>query len=266
MKGLLLFSFLVFLNFQNGVVAFTNNGIYLTRFSRPITNNGKLHAKKAGGKKKSTSKGGGFGAGFSSSSKSNNNNTALKTRSISSGHQGSGTKPLRDAANTFDAIRKIYGKEGTNDLYVRSIKGDPKTFWFVGKVVRNLQINEKEEGGNDEQAQNHVPSIEEAVISQKRLILEYASRELRPQNLGGPYKDSLEIWTAPGDSEMDVVQNKVSLNRVNGSAKDISEHFRLSDVGFNPEIYLGDERTEGGLRVIRDEEGNPVKPVFEINQ
>eukprot|EP00957_Ditylum_brightwellii_P060780 4614606-Ditylum_brightwellii.AAC.1 len=65
----------------------------------------------------------------------------------------------------------------------------------------------------------------EAVLSQKRLILEYAKNQLRPQNLGGPYSKNLELWMAPGDSEMDAVQNKVSFIKVDGSTKDLSEGF-----------------------------------------
>ena len=40
----------------------------------------------------------------------------------------------------------------------------------------------------------------------------------------------------------------------------------MADVGYNPEIYVGDEREQGGLRIMRDENGHPIKPVFEINQ
>ena len=110
-----------------------------------------------------------------------------------------------------------------------------------------------------------IPTEFEAVISQKRLILEYAKNQLRPQNFGGPYAKSLELWLAPGDTEMDVVQNKISLVKVTGSVADLSDTFSVADVGFNPEIYVGDEIKEGGLRVTRDAEGNPMKPVFEIN-
>jgi hypothetical protein len=109
-----------------------------------------------------------------------------------------------------------------------------------------------------------VPTEMEAALSQKRLIFEYA-KKLRPQNLDGPYAKDLELWLAPPDSEMDVVQNKVSLTKVMGSTKDISDSFSVADVGYNPEIYVGDEVNEGGLRVTRDDEGHPVKPVFEIN-
>ena len=64
---------------------------------------------------------------------------------------------------------------------------------------------------------------------------------------------------------MDVVQNKVSLLPITGSSKDLREGFNVNDVGYNPEIYVGEEKEKGGLRVVRDAEGKPVKPVFEIN-
>uniref|UniRef100_A0A7S1FWU7 Uncharacterized protein n=1 Tax=Corethron hystrix TaxID=216773 RepID=A0A7S1FWU7_9STRA len=200
--------------------------------------------KKKGGKKKSVSPAA--------------DNTKVRTVS---GFSGSGTKPLRIAANTFDRIYQKHGKECAADLYVRSPANDADlgrepTYWFVGKVVA------------DPDAGPPPPSVRAAVLAQKRLVLEYAQRELRPQNLGGKYANGLQIWTAPGDSELDVVQNKVPLTRVEGSTADLlaEENFDVRDVGFNPEIYVGDEIRDGGLRVTRDEEGKPTRPVFEINE
>ena len=43
------------------------------------------------------------------------------------------------------------------------------------------------------------------------------------------------------------------------------EEFHVKDVGYNPEIYVGEEQVKGGLRVVRDEEGRPVKDAFEIS-
>ena len=99
--------------------------------------------------------------------------------------------------------------------------------------------------------------------------MEYAKRELRPHNnLGLPkYAENLELWLAPGDSEMDCVQSKVSLEKgVVGSLSDAVDDFSVSDVGYNPEIYIGDEREQGGLRIMLGENGDPIKPVLEINQ
>jgi hypothetical protein len=141
------------------------------------------------------SAGGGFG---DSTSPADN-----KVRTVS-GFTGSGTKPLRVTASTFDRLRKDFGVKACNDVYVKSPLNDPELFWFVGKVARCIDAD-KLQGSS-------IPTPEEAVLSQKRLILEYAKRELRPQNLGGPFSEGLELWLAPGDSELEAVQNKVWLD------------------------------------------------------
>jgi hypothetical protein len=163
---------------------------------------------------------------------------------------------LRQAALAFDALRQTYGPDCTNDVYCRSPINDPKLYWFVGKIATKPDT---------------VATPQQAILSQKRIILEYAKRELRPQNFATSLEcaAALELWIAPGDSEMDVVQNKVGLTQVIGSATPefLHENFSVTTmVGFNPEIYVGDERIQGGLRVERDEEGQPIKPVFEVNQ
>jgi hypothetical protein len=186
---------------------------------------------------------GGFGAPKKEKDLSN------KLRSVSSQHAGAGSKPLRQAALAFDRIRKELGKEACQDVYVRSPLNSATTFWFVGKVAF--------ESGSDGVA---------ACLSQKRLILEYSMQHLRPQNLGGKYASALELWLAPPDSEMDVAQNKVAFHKVEGSAADLADDFIVATVGYNPEIYVGDELTRGGLRVERDEQGQPSKPVFDVNQ
>lgn len=221
---------------------FPRNGVIGDRSSTTIR-----WARKQQSKKKSNTPAGSTG-GFGSVSKTNP--LEGKTRSVSK-HSGSGTKPLRQAANNFDDLRKEYGGECVSDLYCRSPLNDPELLWFLGKVAVRP---------------NTSATAEQAVISQKRLILEYAKRELRPQNLGGKYANSLELWLAPGDSEMDAVQNKISLNPIAGSTADLAEDFRVVDVGYNPEIYVQDERAQGGLRIKRDSQGHPVKPVFEVNQ
>ena len=237
-----------------------------------------LYAKKPAKRSKSKSSGGfgssSKGGGFASSSSKKNDTSSsspadpTKVRVVS-GFTGSGTKVLATAANNFDRIRKLFGKDATTDVYVRSPLNDESTFWFVGKVIRMTE-EEGEDNGDDNNDGNKLvgsvlPSEIEAVISQKRLILEYAKNQLRPQNMGGPYSKNLELWTAPGDSEMDVVQNKVTLVPIIGSSKDLREGFNVNDVGYNPEIYVGEEKEKGGLRVVRDNEGRPVKPVFEIS-
>ena len=213
--------------------------------SRRLTN----IALFARNKPKAAPSGGGFGSSPAAASKN------VKIRSVS-GYTGSGTKPLRVAANTFDRLRKEFDTECVNDIYIRSPLNDANTFWFAGKVARCL----KDPRGSV------IPTPQEACLSQKRLILEYAKHQLRPQNMAGPYSKTLEIWLAPGNSEMNVVQNKISFEKVEGSSSHLREGFDVADVGFNPEIYVGEELQKGGLRVKRDEEGRPIKPVFEVNE
>lgn len=208
--------------------------------------------KKGGGSSSSISSsgGGGAGGGFGTTRAASSDG---KVRSVS-GHAGSGEKPLRQAAVTFDAIRKecgVGGRECTSDVYCRSPLNDVETFWFVGKVAVRPGT---------------AATARQAVLSQKRLILEYSKRELRPQNLGGKFSAELELWLAPGDSEMDAVQNKVSLEKVEGSTVDLLPDFSVKDVGYNPEIYVGDEKQLGGLRIKRGLDGKPLKPVFDVNQ
>ena len=100
-------------------------------------------------------------------------------------------------------------------------------------------------------------------MSQKRLILEYAKNQLRPQNMGEGIRAEPRALDAPRDLDMNVVQNKVDFARVAGLSRDLREGFHVKDVGFSLEIYMGDEKDE--LRVVRDGEGWPVKPVFNIN-
>ena len=64
---------------------------------------------------------------------------------------------------------------------------------------------------------------------------------------------------------MDCVQNRITLKQVTGSAADLSMGFSVADVGYNPEIYLGDETTKGGLRILRDNQGRPIKLTFDSN-
>jgi hypothetical protein len=148
---------------------------------------------------------------------------------------------LADAANNFDRLRKLHGKSATVDVYVRSPLNDASTFWFAGKVIRHLP-NESSDERDDDLHGSIYPTPHEAVLSQKRLILEYAKNQLRPQNLSGRYSPGLELWIAPGDSEMDVVQNKVSLIKVEGSTRELREGFSVRDCGYNPEIYVGEVR------------------------
>ena len=160
-----------------------------------------LSAKKPAKRSKSKSSGDGFGnsGGFGSKKSSTPGSgpaDPTKVRSVS-GYTGSGTKVLASAANNFDRIRQLSGKDATTDVYVRSPLNDESTFWFVGKVIRMIEKDDDDKN-NNELAGTEYPTEEEAILSQKRLILEYAKNQLRPQNMGGPYSKKLELWLAPG--------------------------------------------------------------------
>ena len=132
----------------------------------------------------------------------------------------------------------------TNDIYAR----DPDTdvFWFVGKVARVSDV-----------------SLQKAVARQYPLIEEHSAR-LRPLELFDK-NGLLELWSAPGDSELDVAYNRPHVvfvkmaraHEMEGRAEDV----KSVEVGFQGEIYEGGEE---GFRTQRRQDGSPLKP--EIQQ
>lgn len=140
----------------------------------------------------------------------------------------------------FLAIREAAGKELTNDVYVREPKSE--TFWFAGKVARVSDI-----------------TVEQAVARQWPLIEMHAAH-LRPIELF-PSREALEIWIAPGDSEMEVAYNKPDL-LFSKMEKDVLGSQSISNimVGFQGEMY---EAGEKGFRTWRKDDGSPAKPPVE---
>lgn len=137
----------------------------------------------------------------------------------------------------FLAIREAAGNELTNDLYCR----DPKSniFWFIGKVARVSDV-----------------TVDQAVTRQWPMINEHASN-LRPIELF-PARKFLELWAAPGDSEMQVVYNDPNLifrkmeRKINGA-----DAVKNTMVGYQGELYQAGEE---GFRTTRKEDGRPDKP------
>ena len=90
-------------------------------------------------------------------------------------------------------------------------------------------------------------------------MIEEHSARLRPQELY-PKWGSLELWVAPGDSELDVaycrphVQFTQMFQDLNG---DDALQVRNVEVGFQGEVY---ENGEEGFRTVRTGDGKPVKP------
>eukprot|EP00527_Entomoneis_sp_CCMP2396_P003508 CAMPEP_0198151872 /NCGR_PEP_ID=MMETSP1443-20131203/57504_1 /TAXON_ID=186043 /ORGANISM="Entomoneis sp., Strain CCMP2396" /LENGTH=269 /DNA_ID=CAMNT_0043817707 /DNA_START=60 /DNA_END=866 /DNA_ORIENTATION=- len=204
--------------------------------------------KKKKGKAPAPSVGAGFGRAAAAPSVS----------SGISGQSGSGSKVLRKATNNYDRIRKEYAAHDggvqafCRDVYVRSPLNSETTLWFVGKVAREPKSKITRDNDNDTADEDDHKFFNEAALALKRLILDYSRDQLRPQNMGGKYASALEVWLAAGDSEMDVATNKASLEKVTGNAaRDLpdAKSWDFNAVGYDPEIYLGDEVTKGGLRV-----------------
>ncbi|GMH69355.1 hypothetical protein TrRE_jg2543 [Triparma retinervis] len=60
---------------------------------------------------------------------------------------------------------------------------------------------------------------------------------------------------------MEVVRNLAPLTPLPAA----EEEEGGEEVGFNPEIYIGDEQHKGGLRVKRYEDGSICADTFEVN-
>lgn len=140
----------------------------------------------------------------------------------------------------FMAIKSVGGSELTHDIYAR----DPTTnvCWFVGKIARISDV-----------------SVEKAVARQYPLIEEHSAR-LRPLELFDK-KGWMELWVAPGDSELDVAYNRPHVvfvkmpraHEMEGGVEDV----RNVEVGFQGEIYEGGEE---GFRTLRKQDGSPWNP------
>jgi len=168
---------------------------------------------------------------------------------------GKYAKILARKAEIFED-HKRQGVQVKKDVYARL--SSSQTFYFIGKVSYK-----------EEQVQE---ALALSVISP--LLLEYA-KSLRPRDLSGPLAATaeLQLWCAPGNSEMDVATHKVDLTRIiivesssgegEGEGEEASLDAPEKNVGFEPEIYQGGE---AGFRCVRDNDGRcvkaPINPQF----
>eukprot|EP00978_Attheya_sp_CCMP212_P015549 scaffold40075_cov52-Attheya_sp.AAC.1 len=149
----------------------------------------------------------------------------------------------------FVAIREAGGVEITNDVYARN--PDSFTWWFVGKMARISDV-----------------SVEDAVKRQWCLMEQHAAN-LRPLELY-PQRGTLELWVAPGDSELDIAYNRPNIAfdqimRVNqqddngetDEPKRLLGQIKAMFVGFQGEVYQAGEE---GFRTERTSTGAPAKP------
>lgn len=148
---------------------------------------------------------------------------------------------IKRQRENFDSIKAVAGNDLTNDVYARDAETD--TFWFIGKVARVSDV-----------------SLDKAVARQWSMIEEHSCR-LRPVDLY-PKWGSLQLWTAPGDSEIDVAYCKQELVFVQMSSDvDDSLDVKNSEVGFAGELY---ESNEEGFRTKRTDDGKAVKQEIQV--
>jgi hypothetical protein len=98
-------------------------------------------------------------------------------------------------------------------------------------------------------------------------MIERHACHLRPKELY-PYRGNLQVWTAPGDSEVEVAYNLSTVRLLQfihskewqyKSTKDSKYplHIKASMVGFQGEVY---QDGEDGFRTWRNDDGMPARP------
>lgn len=142
--------------------------------------------------------------------------------------------------HNFLDIRNVGGKDVCNDIYVRN--PDQDVCWYVGKVARVSDV-----------------SLDDCIARQWNMIETHATN-LRPIELF-PHRGRLQVWSAPGDSELEVAYNRPTLQLMQHTPKALtSKDVKTNAVGFQGEIY---QKGEEGFRTWRTNEGWPARP--EIN-
>lgn len=143
----------------------------------------------------------------------------------------------------YNSIREVSSKDLSNDVYARDPNTD--TYFFVGKIARVSDVT---------------PAS--AVARQYNLIEEHSAR-LRPIELY-PSWGSIELWLAPGDSELDVAYCKPDIRFIRVDREvDGSIEVPNSSCGFAGELY---ESNEEGFRTQRTEDGFAAKPEVQTQQ
>ena len=135
------------------------------------------------------------------------------------------------------------------DVYARAPAGADGTIsmklYFIGKVIAEA-----------------VPP-EASLASQVTLVKEHA-RRYQPDVFGGASDDEIELWLAPGNSEMRVAQNELSLERWAPPAAHV-ELPAAGACGFEPETAPPPHMGAPVFTVERDAAGAPIGAAFETN-
>jgi len=149
------------------------------------------------------------------------------------------------AQKTFAAIRSAGPGAPAADIYgcdSASAKNGEAIFWYLGKVAHVSDV-----------------SLEQCVARQWPLIQQHASN-LRPLELFPAWtNDSLELWCAPADSEMDVAYNRpeVTFAKMTDDVPG-ADKIKTNLIGFQGEVYEGGEEGFRSFRKVSD--GSPARP------
>mmetsp|Transcript_21071 Transcript_21071/g.31975 ORF Transcript_21071/g.31975 Transcript_21071/m.31975 type:complete len:220 (-) Transcript_21071:131-790(-) len=152
-------------------------------------------------------------------------------------------KNIARQMDTYANIREVGGLECVRDVYARA--APQEECWFIGKVAFT----------------SGTVTIEAALHRQWNLLQEHASR-LRPVELGRAF-GRLEIYIAPGDSELLVSKDELPLTLVARPTAPLDEEnsktsaVKLFEVGFHTEVVT-DQGV--GFRVKRAFNGDVLLP------
>jgi hypothetical protein len=148
---------------------------------------------------------------------------------------------VKRSHENFLSLRNIGSKDVCNDVYAKSPVAKEEV-WYVGKIAKVSDV-----------------SLEDCVARQWNIIETHATN-LRPIELY-PHRGQLELWTAPGDTELDVAYNRPELKMTKMNKYEVTpQQLKNNMIGFQGEVY---QEGEEGFRSWRTADGGPARP--EIN-
>ena len=135
------------------------------------------------------------------------------------------------------------------DVYAREPPGADgaasETLYFIGKVIA-----EQFAAG--------------ASLATQELLVKGHAKVYQPEVFGGLSDGDMELWLAPGNTEMGVAQNEVALKRWEPPPPDV-ELPQAGACGFEPEALPPPHMGAGPFTCKRDAEGQPVGGAFKAN-
>jgi hypothetical protein len=144
----------------------------------------------------------------------------------------------------YKMIREIADPDLYHDIYAGNPRDTSGVVWFIGKAARVSDV-----------------SVVHCIQRQWNLIVKHAIN-LRPMDLYTA-KNEMELWTAPGDSELEVAYNRpdLILQKID-KPNDNEEATAIANipnimVGFQGEVY---DAGEPGFRTWRLPDGRPARP------